>query len=94
MLSVTLGLVSLNASPAVGQFDTFQQTLADIDAELAAGVADDRMGCLMIAIFERDHFHLEKAYGWSDMERGVMATPETIGRVGSITKSVPTAFSF
>ena len=69
------------------QFTTFEQAIADFDAEVAKGVAEDAAGCVSVAVFVGDEVVWAKGYGWADIENRVGATEDTIGRIGSISKS-------
>lgn len=77
----TAGLI-----PAV-QFTDFEAAIAAFDAEVAAAVAEDAAGCVTIAVFVGDDVIWAKGYGWADIENRITATPRTIGRTGSISKS-------
>lgn len=87
-LSLLLAWLCFYVSPAANaQFDEFEQAIANFDAEVAQGVAEDSSGCVMICIFEGETILWKRAYGWADIENRIAATPETIGRTGSISKS-------
>lgn len=81
----TLGLLVADASQA--QFTPFEAAIAEFDAEVARGVAEDAAGCVSIAVFVGDEVVWSKGYGWADIENRVACTGETIGRTGSISKS-------
>lgn len=72
---------------ALAQFTPFEAAVARFDAEVAAGVAKDAAGCVSVAVFEGGRVIWSKGYGWADIENRVPATPDTIGRIGSISKS-------
>ncbi|NIR79463.1 MAG: beta-lactamase family protein, partial [Gemmatimonadetes bacterium] len=72
---------------AQAQFSPFQSALADFDARVAAGVAEDRGGAVSVAVFRGSEVVWSKGWGWADMEKGRPATARTIGRTGSISKS-------
>ncbi len=77
----TAGLVSAT------QFTPFEAAIAAFDAEVAAAVAADAAGCVTVVVFVGDDLIWAKGYGWADIENRIAATPETIGRIGSISKS-------
>jgi len=66
---------------------SIQQTIDDFDALVEAGVTADGGGCSMIAVFKGDKIIWSKGFGLADVENGIAATANTIGRTGSITKS-------
>lgn len=80
-------IILLTAGPAPAQFTPFEAAIAKFDAEVAAGVAADAAGCVTVAVFIGDKVIWSKGYGWADIEKRIAATPDTIGRIGSITKS-------
>ncbi|MGD2217928.1 MAG: serine hydrolase domain-containing protein [Gemmatimonadales bacterium] len=80
-----LGLLA--AAPAAAQFTPFEAAIAEFDAEVARGVAEDAAGCVSVAVFIADQVIWSKGYGWADIENTVACTAETIGRTGSISKS-------
>ena len=87
-----LGFACLLASglfvpPADAQFTEFEAAIAAFDAEVAAAVAEDAGGCVSVAVFVGDDVVWAKGYGWADIENRIAATPDTIGRTGSISKS-------
>ncbi|MFC1476836.1 serine hydrolase domain-containing protein [candidate division KSB1 bacterium] len=87
-LFTTLLLLSLVlAGPVSAQFTEFEAAIAKFDAEVAAGVAEDAAGCVSIAVFIGNDVVWAKGYGWADIENRIAATEETIGRIGSISKS-------
>ena len=74
-------------NPASAQFTPFEKAIADFDAEVTTKVAEDAAGCVSVAVFIGDRVVWAKGYGWADIENQVAATEETIGRIGSISKS-------
>ncbi len=83
-----LATLALPGSQAAAQFSAFEQAIADFDAEVAAGVAKDASGFLSLAVFVGEDIVWRKGYGWADIEERRPGTAETIGRIGSISKSV------
>ena len=77
----------LLASTTFAQFTTFEKAIADFDATVAQGVAEDGSGALSLAVFIGNEVVWSKGYGWADIENRVAATAYTIGRIGSISKS-------
>ncbi len=80
-----LGLLSV--TPARAQFTPFETAIAEFDAAVAAGVAEDAAGCVSVAVFIAGEVIWAKGYGWADIENTVACTAQTIGRTGSISKS-------
>ncbi|MHC5065740.1 MAG: serine hydrolase domain-containing protein [Planctomycetota bacterium] len=87
LLAIVAGL-SLPATILPAQFTPFEQAIADFDAQVAAGVAEDASGFVALAVFVGDEIVWSKGYGWADIEKRLPGTAETIGRIGSISKSV------
>jgi CubicO group peptidase (beta-lactamase class C family) len=85
--SSALGAVLTTALACPAQFTEFEQAIADFDVEVATGVAEDAAGCVSVAVFIGDEVIWSNGYGWADIENRVAATAETIGRIGSISKS-------
>lgn len=90
--TLVIGIVSLLATtlpiaPAAAQFTEFEAAIAAFDAEVAASVAEDAGGCVSLAVFIGNEVVWAKGYGWADIENRIAATPDTIGRTGSISKS-------
>lgn len=80
--------IALLPPPVGAQFDAFEAAIARFDAEVAQSVAEDAGGCVSVAVFIGDEVVWAKGWGWADIERRVPASAETIGRIGSISKSV------
>lgn len=85
--AILLGL-ALIGQPAAAQFTDFESAIAHFDAEVAAQVAEDAAGCVSVAVFVGDEIIWSKGWGWADLENRVAANEHTIGRVGSISKSI------
>ncbi len=81
------GFILFNPTSSFSQFTSFEAAISNFDAEVAYGVAKDSAGCITIAVFIKNRIIWSKGYGWADIENQVPATPETIGRTGSISKS-------
>ena len=88
LLVLTVGLALGSPVPAAAQFTAFEAAVARFDAEVAAGVAEDAAGAVSVAVFSADEVVWAKAWGWADIEHREAATVETIGRTGSISKSL------
>ena len=82
-----IALILLLAGASFAQFTTFEKAIADFDATVAQGVAEDGSGALSLAVFIGNEVVWSKGYGWADIENRVAATAYTIGRIGSISKS-------
>jgi len=82
-----IAIFLLASGSALAQFTPFEAALAKFDADVAAGMAADGAGCVSVAVFIGNNVIWTKGYGWADIEKRIAATPETIGRIGSITKS-------
>ena len=80
-------VAAVQPAALAAQFTELQAAIAAFDAEVAAGVAEDAGGCVSVAVFIGDEVIWAKGYGWADIENRIAATPDTIGRTGSISKS-------
>ncbi len=88
-----LGLISTTCQPTHAQQDSSKPTLAKniidrFERTVAAGVESARDGCLMVAVFNRNDLIWSDGFGFADIEKRTPATARTIGRIGSITKSM------
>jgi len=63
---------------------------AALDARLAKEVAENGYASLAAAVVHGDETVYLQAFGMADVEKGVEATPDTIYRIGSITKTFTT----
>ena len=62
-----------------------------VDSVANAAVAEHRTPGVSVAIVKRGKTVLAKGYGFADLENDVPATPETVYRIGSITKQFTAA---
>lgn len=85
LVATTLAVTLAVASPrtAAGQVP-----LAGLERELAADVARDSVGSIAAAVFEDGEVLWRSAFGWRERGSRALATPGTIYRAGSITKTV------
>ena len=88
MILVTILVTTLAPLRAFAQFTPFEVALARFDAEVAAGVAEDAGGAVSLAVFSGSEVIWAKGYGWANIEERVAADARTIGRSGSISKSL------
>ena len=88
MMSVTIVVTTLAPFQAFAQFTPFEVALARFDAEVAADVAEDAGGAVSLAVFSGSEVIWAKGYGWANIEERVAADARTIGRSGSISKSL------
>lgn len=63
------------------------QTVNDLDARLAQAFAEGHVPGASVAVIEGGQVVLQKGYGYADVAGKVSATPDTIFRAGSISKS-------
>jgi len=76
------------ALPLQAQFTPTGTALAAFDAEVASRVQEDAGGVVSVAVFRGDHLLWSRGWGWADIEGAVQGTPASIGRIGSISKTV------
>src|SRR4051794_34272795 len=62
-----------------------------IDSVAQAAVAEHRTAGVSIAVVKNGRTLLAKGYGFADLENDVAATPQTVYRIGSITKQFTSA---
>lgn len=79
LLSVA-ALVQHDASP------TLAAALVEVDRITAAEFAKDHLGSVTIGIVSGAELVWVKSYGLADVERRIPATPDSVYRIGSITK--------
>jgi D-alanyl-D-alanine carboxypeptidase len=82
-------IASLIASTASAQ-DT-RALVRYVDSVANAAVAERRTAGVSVAIVRSGKTVLAKGYGFADLENDVPATPETVYRIGSITKQFTAA---
>lgn len=78
------------AISAAGAQDT-RALLHYVDSVAAAAVAEQRTAGASVAVVKNARIVLAKGYGFADLENDVPATPETVYRIGSITKQFTSA---
>lgn len=84
-LVLSVALVPLQAALPPRVTDTAAR-LNRVETMAAAEWEQDRIGSLTIAVLEHGKLVLTKSYGEADMEDRIPATPDTVYRIGSITK--------
>jgi len=62
-----------------------------VDSVATAAVAEHRTAGVSVAVVKNGRTVLAKGYGFADLENDVPATPETVYRIGSITKQFTSA---
>src|SRR6476619_5341857 len=62
-----------------------------VDSVANAAVAERRTAGVSVAVVKNGRTILSKGYGFADLENDVPATPETVYRIGSITKQFTSA---
>src|SRR5688572_8973342 len=62
-----------------------------IDSVATAAVAEQRTAGVSVAVVKNGRTVLAKGYGFADLENDVPATPETVYRIGSVTKQFTAA---
>lgn len=63
-------------------------TVARIDSAVTALMARERIPALAIAVVTGDRLRLQRAYGTADLENYVPATPGSLFRIASLTKTL------
>ena len=78
------------AATTAGAQDT-RALVRYVDSVATAAVAEHRTAGVSIAVVRSGRPVLAKGYGFADLENDVPATPETVYRIGSITKQFTSA---
>lgn len=81
----------LTLSLFVSSQTTAQSLMEKLDAIASLSWTQQNLPGMSIAIQIGDSLVLEKGYGYADLENNVEATPETVYRVGSVTKQFTAA---
>ncbi|MDT9600521.1 serine hydrolase domain-containing protein [Sphingosinicella rhizophila] len=68
-----------------------QAAIKSMDAAIADMVAKHKVAGYAVAIAKGDRIEFLKTYGMADIENGAAVTPDTVFRVGSITKQFTAA---
>lgn len=80
-------LICVSGQYGIAQQQTTKQVIKEFDTAVEAGVKTDGGGCVMVAVFKGDRIIWSKGFGLADVEKKIPATANTIGRIGSISKS-------
>ena len=84
--SARLTLLCLLARPIAAQFPPRAVLVHRIDSIAAAPVRSGTVAGMAVAVVKGRDTLLLEAYGFADLENQVLATPQTVFRIGSITK--------
>ncbi|MCC6929325.1 MAG: serine hydrolase [Gemmatimonadaceae bacterium] len=85
----TLFLTAL--APAIAPAQDTRALTRYVDSVANAAVSEHRTPGVSIAIVRNGRTILAKGYGYADLENDVPATPETVYRIGSVTKQFTSA---
>jgi len=83
-------LLTFALSSAAGAQDT-RALVHYIDSVSNAAVSEKRTAGVSVAVVKNGRTVLAKGYGFADLENDVPATPETVYRIGSVTKQFTSA---
>jgi D-alanyl-D-alanine carboxypeptidase len=84
--SARLTLLCLLARPLAAQFPSRAELVHRIDSIAAAPVRSGAVAGMAVAVVKGRDTLLLEGYGFADLENQVRATPQTVFRIGSITK--------
>lgn len=88
----TFGVALLAGSLATAAHAQDSRALVHyVDSVATAAVAEHRTAGVSVAVVKNGRTVLAKGYGFADLENDVPATPETVYRIGSITKQFTSA---
>jgi CubicO group peptidase (beta-lactamase class C family) len=76
------------STPARGGLPLHSPVIEALSARLLRDVTTDDVGAMSAAVVSGDSVVWTDAFGWADRDRRVRATPNTVFRVGSISKTV------
>ena len=85
-LAVIVGLVLMTGSPGAQESEPLAEALALLDVRLSRAVARSGQPSLSIAVSMGESVWT-RSYGYADLERRRLATPDTFYHIGSITKT-------
>jgi CubicO group peptidase (beta-lactamase class C family) len=86
LLAVVLVLVILSCeqqSPSVSD-----PRFREVRKIIVNQITDDQVPSIAVAVAEHRQIVWEEAFGWSDMDNQIRATPHTMYRLGSISKTI------
>jgi CubicO group peptidase (beta-lactamase class C family) len=86
LLSILVFVLCAFAPAHVATQTTLSATLERVEQLAAAEFAKDPRGSLTVGVVSRDRLAWSKSYGQADVEKNIAATPESVYRIGSITK--------
>lgn len=84
--TLVLVLLLAAASPTPAIPSGLASALERVEQLAAVEFAKDPRGSVTVGVVSRDRLVWAKSYGHADVERQLMASPETVYRIGSITK--------
>lgn len=85
-LLVCLSACSPDGSPETGASGGYQPVIEALTAFIAGEIADKDLPALSIALVDDQELVWAQGFGFEDPETGMAATPETVYRVGSVSK--------
>ena len=87
MLTVLLFSLLLSSSATETQDPTeYAGAIEKVEAMVTEAFASDPLGSVTMGIVAGDHLVWSKSWGYSDVENKVKATPDSVYRIGSISK--------
>lgn len=92
--TTTMAMTLLIAAQPVGAREAqpvSQTAIKSMDAAVANMVAERKAAGYVVALARGDRIFFLKSYGLADIEKNVAMTPDTVFRVGSITKQFTAA---
>jgi len=84
--AIVSALLAAFATAAPSTQSNLASALERVEQLAAAEFAKDPRGSLTIGVVSRDRLAWSKSYGEADVERHAAATPDSVYRIGSITK--------
>lgn len=85
-LSLLALLLCVLAPASLATQSALTTTVERVERLAAAEFAKDPRGSLTVGVVSRDRLVWSKSYGQADVEKNIAATPDSVYRIGSITK--------
>ncbi|MFZ6002119.1 MAG: serine hydrolase domain-containing protein, partial [Bacteroidota bacterium] len=87
MKTLSLALCCLAFTTALAQKKSAPDRLAGIDAKLQTILTDWKAAGFAVAVVEKNKVIYSKGFGYSDYEKKVPVTPNTLFAIGSCSKA-------
>jgi CubicO group peptidase (beta-lactamase class C family) len=90
LLLATTVIFAAAGSAMAQEPEGFKDAIGLLDAWTANRVAGRGQPSVSVGVVLGDHLVWARGYGFADLDKKILATPQTLYRIGSITKSFTT----